>query len=230
MVTKSSKSPKVQTGQSRIADNKKAMFNYAIEERFEAGMVLQGWEVKALREGKVELTDGTVHIERQTAVGYDVVEYDAQLWNNSTPKVIIHLDLTPFDVDVAYNPAIEVLGDVADSLRELALKLELHEKLNATENALVVEATMERQQFADAVKAASPAAGLVHPIQIVHALQHNAGLDTIFGREFTALDQWVDRRFRGSGRLLIYRGSAGRRMGQIQCLLFKFADALQRFC
>lgn len=47
---------------SRIAENKKALFNYAIEERFEAGMVLQGWEVKALREGKVQLTDGYVHI------------------------------------------------------------------------------------------------------------------------------------------------------------------------
>jgi len=47
---------------SRIADNKKALFNYHIEERFEAGMVLQGWEVKALREGKVQLTDGYVVI------------------------------------------------------------------------------------------------------------------------------------------------------------------------
>ncbi|WP_342132234.1 SsrA-binding protein SmpB [Hydrogenophaga sp. OTU3427] len=47
---------------SRIADNKKAVFNYAIEERFEAGMVLHGWEVKALREGKVQLTDGYVLI------------------------------------------------------------------------------------------------------------------------------------------------------------------------
>ncbi len=46
----------------RIADNKKALFNYAIEERFEAGMVLQGWEVKAVREGKVQLTDGYVLI------------------------------------------------------------------------------------------------------------------------------------------------------------------------
>ncbi|KQP14727.1 SsrA-binding protein SmpB [Pseudorhodoferax sp. Leaf267] len=45
---------------SRIADNKKAAFNYFFEERFEAGMVLEGWEVKALREGKVQLTDGYV--------------------------------------------------------------------------------------------------------------------------------------------------------------------------
>ena len=47
---------------SRIADNKKAAFNYFIEERFEAGMVLEGWEIKSLREGKVQLTDGYVVI------------------------------------------------------------------------------------------------------------------------------------------------------------------------
>lgn len=47
---------------SRIADNKKAAYNYFFEERYEAGMVLHGWEVKALREGKVQLTDGYVVI------------------------------------------------------------------------------------------------------------------------------------------------------------------------
>jgi len=47
---------------SRIADNKKAAFNYFFEERFEAGMVLQGWEVKAARGGKAQLTDGYVVI------------------------------------------------------------------------------------------------------------------------------------------------------------------------
>ena len=44
----------------RIAENKKAAFNYHIEERHEAGMVLQGWEVKALRLGKVQITEGYV--------------------------------------------------------------------------------------------------------------------------------------------------------------------------
>lgn len=46
----------------RIAENRKALFDYHIEERYEAGMVLQGWEVKALRQGKVQLTDGYVVI------------------------------------------------------------------------------------------------------------------------------------------------------------------------
>jgi SsrA-binding protein len=45
---------------ARIAENKKAAFDYFFEEKYEAGIVLQGWEVKALRDGKVQLTDGYV--------------------------------------------------------------------------------------------------------------------------------------------------------------------------
>ncbi len=47
---------------SRIADNKKAAFNYLFEERFETGIVLEGWEVKSLRAGKAQITDGYVVI------------------------------------------------------------------------------------------------------------------------------------------------------------------------
>ncbi|HUD33222.1 MULTISPECIES: SsrA-binding protein SmpB [Pseudomonadota] len=53
---------KTQDPSARIADNKKAAYNYFFEERFEAGLVLEGWEVKSLREGKVQLTDGYVMI------------------------------------------------------------------------------------------------------------------------------------------------------------------------
>ena len=45
-----------------IAENKRARFDYHIEEQFEAGLVLEGWEVKAVREGQVQLTDGYVLI------------------------------------------------------------------------------------------------------------------------------------------------------------------------
>ena len=46
-----------------IAENRKALFNYHIEERFEASVVLEGWEVKAIREGQVQMTDGYVVIK-----------------------------------------------------------------------------------------------------------------------------------------------------------------------
>lgn len=53
------KKKKPQTS-STIALNKKAKHDYFIEEKFEAGMELQGWEVKSCREGKAQLTDSYV--------------------------------------------------------------------------------------------------------------------------------------------------------------------------
>ncbi|HOW50366.1 MAG TPA: SsrA-binding protein SmpB [Rubrivivax sp.] len=47
---------------STIAENRRARFEYHIEERFEAGIVLAGWEIKAIRAGQVQLTDGYVVI------------------------------------------------------------------------------------------------------------------------------------------------------------------------
>ena len=52
---------------SVIVVNKKARFDYFIEEEFEAGMVLEGWEVKSLRAGRVNLTDGHVILKRGEA-------------------------------------------------------------------------------------------------------------------------------------------------------------------
>ena len=46
-----------------IAENRRARFEYHIEERHEAGMVLSGWEIKAIRAGQVQLSDGYVVIK-----------------------------------------------------------------------------------------------------------------------------------------------------------------------
>lgn len=48
------------TPSSTIALNKKAKHDYFIEERFEAGLVLEGWEVKSLRAGKANLSEAYV--------------------------------------------------------------------------------------------------------------------------------------------------------------------------
>jgi SsrA-binding protein len=44
-------------GTKTIALNKRASHEYLLEERFEAGLVLEGWEVKAMREGHAQITD-----------------------------------------------------------------------------------------------------------------------------------------------------------------------------
>ncbi|AJC17286.1 MULTISPECIES: SsrA-binding protein SmpB [Pandoraea] len=46
-----------------IIDNRKAFFDYFIEERFEAGIALEGWEVKAIRAGRAQIKEGYVVIK-----------------------------------------------------------------------------------------------------------------------------------------------------------------------
>ena len=45
---------------SLIADNRRARFEYHIEEEYEAGLVLEGWEVKSLRQGRAQLKESHV--------------------------------------------------------------------------------------------------------------------------------------------------------------------------
>lgn len=48
-----------------IAENKKAFHDYFIEEKFEAGLVLEGWEVKAIRAGRVQLKEAYVLVKNE---------------------------------------------------------------------------------------------------------------------------------------------------------------------
>jgi SsrA-binding protein len=54
-------------GTSTIVSNKKARHDFFIEDRFEAGIVLEGWEVKSLRAGKVQIIDSYVFIKNGEA-------------------------------------------------------------------------------------------------------------------------------------------------------------------
>jgi SsrA-binding protein len=52
---------------SNIALNRKATHEFSIEERFEAGLVLEGWEVKSLRAGRIQLDQGYVFLKNGQA-------------------------------------------------------------------------------------------------------------------------------------------------------------------
>jgi len=58
---------KKKTSDNIIVINKKAGFEYFLEEDFEAGVVLEGWEVKSLRAGKINLSDAHVIIRHGEA-------------------------------------------------------------------------------------------------------------------------------------------------------------------
>lgn len=58
---------KPKTPSNTISLNKKASFDYFLQERFEAGLILEGWEVKSLRAGRVQLRDTYVLLKEGEA-------------------------------------------------------------------------------------------------------------------------------------------------------------------
>ncbi|WP_043536324.1 SsrA-binding protein SmpB [Actinomyces polynesiensis] len=79
-----------------VARNKKALHDYEVEERWEAGLVLTGTEVKALRMGRASLVDAWVEAKDGEAwlYGANIPMYSQGSWNNHTPtrkrKLLLH--------------------------------------------------------------------------------------------------------------------------------------------
>ena len=71
-----------------VARNRKAYHDYLIEGTFEAGMVLSGSEVKALRAGRASLVDGfaTVREGEVWLEGVHIAEYTEATWTNHAPR------------------------------------------------------------------------------------------------------------------------------------------------
>ena len=83
-------------GHKPVAQNRKARHDYHIEDTFEAGLVLQGTEVKSLRQGRASLVDGFVDIENDEAWlhGVHIPEYSQGTWTNHSArrkrKLLLH--------------------------------------------------------------------------------------------------------------------------------------------
>jgi len=85
-----------ETGRRVVAQNRKARHDYAIEDTWEAGMVLTGTEVKSLREGRASLIDAYAVVQDGEVwlQGAHIPEYTQGTWTNHEPrrprKLLLH--------------------------------------------------------------------------------------------------------------------------------------------
>ena len=88
-------------GRKLIAQNKKARHDYHIEDTYEAGLVLQGTEVKSLRQGRASLVDGFVDIDDHEAWlhGVHIPEYSNGTWTNHAARRKRKLLLNRVEID-----------------------------------------------------------------------------------------------------------------------------------
>ena len=84
------------SGNRLIANNKKAYFDYFIEEKYEAGMVLHGTEVKSIRAGKCSIKESYIKIENGEVyvLGMNITPYEKGNIFNKDPlrpkKLLLH--------------------------------------------------------------------------------------------------------------------------------------------
>ena len=90
-----------ETGRKIVAQNKKARHDYAIEDTYEAGLVLMGTEVKSLRMGRASLVDGFVDIDGHEAWlhGVHIPEYTQGTWTNHAARRKRKLLLNRVEID-----------------------------------------------------------------------------------------------------------------------------------
>ena len=88
-------------GRKLVAQNKKARHDYLIEDVFEAGLVLQGTEVKSLRQGRASLVDGFVENDGGEAWLHSVhiPEYSQGTWTNHSARRKRKLLLNRVEID-----------------------------------------------------------------------------------------------------------------------------------
>lgn len=121
-------------------------------------------------------------------VGYDLVEYHPYLWHPTRDRKIIHIDMSPAEVDAHYVVEVGVLGDIRytlDRIAELATPHQGH-RLRPLRDALIAEMNLHRTDQSFPIK----------PQKIIWDLRTAMGLEDIVICDVGAHKMWMARMFR----------------------------------
>lgn len=109
------------------------------------------------------------------AVGYDPVEYDANVWNPDGSKRIIHLDYTPADYGAFYHPELELMGSIVQNLSHLAQNLS---HVNDTTDSAFCKDLGKQYLSWQSSPLTKRTSGLVQPLHFISVLQTLVSKDT----------------------------------------------------
>jgi acetolactate synthase I/II/III large subunit len=124
-------------------------------------------------------------------VGFDPVEYDPQIWNKQNKKDIINIDTVSSTLDYGYEPQIELLGDIAQNLKNLSN--EVREISNWCDDKIIINAKEKLQKYIKSGKdiASSP----VHPLKLIYELREFLSDDVTVISDVGSHQYWLARNY-----------------------------------
>jgi acetolactate synthase-1/2/3 large subunit len=133
------------------------------------------------------------------SVGYDLVEYAPSRWNPDGRKRIVHIDTQPAEVDAAYQPEVELIGDIGGTLERLRAAVEplgvggrtATERHAAKE--ILVNADLRTSLLEDLAVCTSDRGYPIKPQRAIYELRRALGPDDIVVSDVGAHKIWVAR-------------------------------------
>jgi acetolactate synthase-1/2/3 large subunit len=123
------------------------------------------------------------------AVGYNPIEYEPGLWNRGRKRDLIHVDVVPADIDKDYRPRLELTGNIAATIEQIAMRLE---GITLPANsAILAEIVQDRALFAQ--RAAALNGAPIHPMRLVNELQTLLSDDMTLCLDMGSFHIWLAR-------------------------------------
>ena len=123
------------------------------------------------------------------AVGYDLIEYSPKKWNPEGKLPIIHIGMTPAEIDSSYAPVVEVVGDITDSLIDILKRADRQNKPTPVTAGLKTEIRADYETYAN--DTGFP----IKPQKLIYDLRQVMGPEDIAICDVGAHKMWMARHY-----------------------------------
>lgn len=125
------------------------------------------------------------------AVGYDIIEYGPKKWNPKGDLPIIHIAITPSEVDSSYIPLVEVIGDISDALHEIGKRIHRPHSEKIGDRF----ASLRAEMYADYEQYATDTGFPIRPQKLLYDLRQVLDPEDIVISDVGAHKMWIARHY-----------------------------------
>lgn len=135
------------------------------------------------------ITCGFDNTDLVIAIGYDLIEFSPKKWNPDGKIPIIHIGVTPAEIDSSYIPEVEVVGDITDSLSEILKFADREGKPNPYAISLRTDIRADYEEYAN--DDGFP----IKPQKLIYDLRQVMGPEDIVISDVGAHKMWIARHY-----------------------------------
>ncbi len=123
------------------------------------------------------------------AIGYDLIEYSPKKWNPEGSIPIVHISQTAAEIDSSYIPEVEVVGDIADSLKEILSRCDRSHKPDPYALSLRADIQADYEQYA------TDDGFPIRPQRLIYDLRQVLDAEDILISDVGAHKMWIARHY-----------------------------------